>query len=81
MLPGLTRVSEIGTPSASSSIRSESVKPLTACLDAEYMPSSGATASDTSLPMLISAPPCFLRCGRATSEPFTTPQKFVCIRR
>jgi hypothetical protein len=32
------------------------LNPITACLDAAYMPSNGTTASDTSLPTLISAP-------------------------
>src|SRR3954471_13887898 len=45
------------------------------------MPSSGTYAPDTSLPMLISAPPCFFRCGSAAREPFTRPQKLMSKRR
>jgi hypothetical protein len=35
MLPGLRRVTEMGAPSSSSSIRSESVNPLMACFAAQ----------------------------------------------
>ncbi len=74
---GWLRVIETGALSTSSiSTRRASVNPLTACLEAEYIPCSGTTASETSLPTLISAPPC-LRWGRAASEPLTTPQKLV----
>ena len=55
--PGLISVTETGAPSASTSMRSASVKPFTACLEAEYMPCSGTARSETTLPMLISAPP------------------------
>lgn len=42
------------------------------------MPCKGTARSDRTLPMLISAPPpAASRCGMATSEPFTSPQKLV----
>src|SRR5688572_12886890 len=52
-------------------MRSASVNPFTACFDAEYMPCSGITASDTSLPTVMIAPPCCRSCCTATSEPCT----------
>ena len=85
MLPGLTSVTETGTPSSSSSIRRASVNPLTACFEAQYIPWIGIARSETAEPTLMSAPayrPSLLRkCRAASSEPYTTPQKFVSKRR
>lgn len=70
-------VTETGTWSTSSSARRASVNPLTACLLAEYMPWSGMARSDATLPRLTIAPPRCRRCRAATSDPYTSPQKFV----
>lgn len=79
---GCTRTIETGLPATcSSSTRSASVKPFTACLEAEYIPCNGMTASDTSLPTLTSTPPLARRNGNAASEPLTTPQKFTSNKR
>ena len=66
---GWIKVTDTGALSASSSIRSASVKAFTACLEAEYMPCSGIVASETSLPTLISVPPLDFRCGSSATEP------------
>jgi hypothetical protein len=60
---GLISVTEIGAPSFSSSMRSESVKAFTACLEAAYMPCSGTARSDSSLPRLMMAPPPRASCA------------------
>src|SRR5690606_39311807 len=57
MEPGFTSVTEMPASSCSNSMRSASVKPLMACLEAEYIPCRGMAVSETSLPRLIMAPP------------------------
>src|ERR687889_832118 len=78
MPEGLMSVTETGAPAASSSIRSASVKPLTACFEALYMPWIGMARSDTVLPTLMSAPP---PAARGVDLVGDLPQRLVVTRR
>ena len=77
MAAGLISVAATPAPSVCSSMRRASVKPLIACLLAQYIPWSGQATFDATLPRLINTPRDAFRCGSAASEPWTTPQKLV----
>ena len=66
---GLISVTETGAPSRSSSMRSPSVKAVTACFEAEYWVWRIMARSDSTLPVLMIAPPRLLSVRAAMSEP------------
>jgi hypothetical protein len=78
MPPGCTTVALTGAPLISSSMRSASVKPRTAALEALYAPWPGTEIRANTLETLTTWPsPEATRCGRKALVPCTTPQKLI----
>jgi len=74
MAEGLMSVTLIGRFRSSISMRSTSVKAMTAAFAAEYGPSAIRARSLSTLPMLMIVPPRPSIAARAISEPCTSPK-------